>query len=143
MGDALILRALTARNSARVLLTLSKFSSYTRSVRCRIISGAFLGVWLVLLAGDFCDDLGLFDDDDGTVDQALDGALSDFGQAIDTSDHSDTATWLVAHDSSGPATSAMLPAPLFINETSFALLRSAPVRQPAIAHNERRSILLL
>lgn len=110
----------------------------------RMISAAFLGVWLILLAGDFCDDLGFFDDDNSTVDQALDVALADLGQAIDTSHHSDTATWLVAHDSSGGATPAMLPAPFIINEDStVSLLRVAPGPRSAILHHERSAVLLL
>src|SRR5690349_19148264 len=68
-------------------------------MRGRLISAAFLGVWLVLLAGDFCDDLGLFDDDGGTVDQALDAALADLGQALDTgSDFSIAASVTARHD---------------------------------------------
>jgi len=112
-------------------------------VRCRVIAAAFICVWLILLAGDFGDDLGLFDNDDDAVDQALDGALADLGQAIDIH-HSDTATWLVAHDSSGAATPVMLPSAFFRNETSaFTLLRIAPRPQPTIFHSERSSVLLL
>ena len=112
-------------------------------MRCRIISAAFIGVWLILLAGDFCDDLGLFDNDDGAVDQALDGALAEIGQAIDIT-HSDTATWLVAHDSSGAATPAMLSAAFFMNETSaYTLLRIAPAPQPTIFYSEHSPVLLL
>jgi hypothetical protein len=69
----------------------------------RIVSTVFLGVWLSLLAGDFCDDLGFFDDDNSEADQALDVALADLGQAIDTSDHSDVA-----------------PLPVSIGQTSVA-----------------------
>jgi hypothetical protein len=127
-------------------LTRLKFRSYTRCVQCRIIAAAFLGVWLVLLAGDFCDDLGLFDDDDAAaVDQALDGALAALGQAIDTSDHSDMAPWFVAHDSSGAAMPAMLPTPFFIIHETFrdARLRIVPAREPVNDFRDRSTVLLL
>lgn len=109
-----------------------------------MIAAAFLGVWLALLAGDFCDDLGLFDDDDAAVDQALDGALADLGQAIDISGHSDTTIWLVAHDSSGAARPAVIPVPFFTKEISpVGPLSTAPASGPAIVHNERSTVLLL
>jgi hypothetical protein len=136
-----------SKNLLAAALTRLKFRSYTRCVlQCRIIAAAFLGVWLVLLAGDFCDDLGLFDDDDAAaVDQALDGALAALGQAIDTSDHSDMAPWFVAHDSSGAAMPAMLPTPFFIIHETFrdARLRIVPAREPVNDFRERSTVLLL
>src|ERR1043166_9233434 len=83
MGGALSLTSLTVQSFGRFVLTLLKFRSYTCCVQCRIIAAAFLGVWLVLIARGFCDDLGFFDDDRHPVDQALDVALADLGQAVD------------------------------------------------------------
>jgi len=112
-------------------------------VRCRIVSAVFLGVWFVLLAGDFSDDLGLFDDD-GAVDQALDVALADFGQAIDISDHSNAAAWLAASDHVPAAPAALPPASLFTNETSPAApFRASTAPELALYVRERSTVFLL
>jgi hypothetical protein len=112
-------------------------------VPCRIIAAAFLGVWLILLAGDFCDDLGLFENSDPAADLALDDALADLGQAIAASAHSAAATWLAARDHS-PTAPALLPALYFTNRIFRVALRethSPP--EPAIRQREYSAILLL
>lgn len=110
---------------------------------CRIVAAAFLGVWLVLLAGDFCDDLGLFDGDGSAADLALDGALADLGQAIDASDHTAEAAWLAARDHS-PTMPTFLPASFYTNRIFRVALRethSPP--EPAMHPGERSAVLLL
>jgi len=112
-------------------------------VRCRIIAAGFLCVWLILLAGDFCEDLGLFDDLAPWADLALDAALADLGQAIGASNHSDTAAWLAARDHS-PTAPALLPALFYTNRIFRVALRethSPP--EPAIRQREYSAILLL
>jgi hypothetical protein len=94
-------------------------------VPCRVIAAAFLCVWLVLLAGDFCEDLGFLDGDGSAVDLALDGALADLGQAIASSDHSNVvATWLAARHHS-PTAPALLPALFYANRIFRLALREA------------------
>ena len=109
----------------------------------RIIAAAFLSVWLVLLAGDFCDDLGLFDGDGSTADLALDAALADLGQAIATSDHSAAATWLAARGHS-PTAPALLPASFYLNQLLQKALREihSPPEAPT-QQGERSTVLLL
>ncbi|HEY6199058.1 MAG TPA: hypothetical protein VI231_10635 [Candidatus Binatia bacterium] len=144
MGDALSLASLTVQSFGRFVLTLLKFRSYTCCVQCRIIAAAFLGVWLVLIAGDFCDDLGLFDDDNNAVDQALDVALADLGQAVDISAHSHAAAWVAARDDFRAAQPALLPAPFLTNETlPTALSRASPAAGPTNHFRERSTVLLL
>jgi len=73
-------------------------------MRRRILSVALLGVWLGLFTADFCDELGLFGDAESAVDEALDVALAELGQAIDGSTHHSHAVVLRASRSrSGPA----------------------------------------
>ncbi|HEY1371968.1 MAG TPA: hypothetical protein VGH50_05825 [Candidatus Binatia bacterium] len=92
-------------------------------MRCRIVAAAFLGVWLVLLAGDFCEDVGFFAEDPA-VDCAVDAALADLGQAVDTSHHYE-AVWTAIWEHS-PAAAALLPAPFSTNETFQAGLWHPP-----------------
>ena len=113
-------------------------------MRRRLISAAFLGVWLVLLAGDFCDDVGLFDDDDGTVDKALDAALADLGQAVDTgSDFSIAASVTARHDFR-LAHPVLLPTRFETLEIvpSF-LLQASAAAEPTNFFRERSTVLLL
>jgi hypothetical protein len=124
------------------MLTPSKFGSYTRLVRSPIIAAGFLGVWLVLLAGDACEDLG-FLHDDLSFDLAIDVALADLGQAIGAAHDSDAAALHAAHDQS-PATPILLPAALFTNTIFRVALREThSPSEPATRHGERSTVLLL
>ena len=70
----------------------------------RILSVVLLGVWLGLFTADFFDDLGLIGDTDSDVEQSLDVALADLGQAIDGPSHHSHAVVLHASRSQpGPA----------------------------------------
>ncbi len=123
-------------------LTPWNFSSYTRLVRFRIIATGFLGVWLVLLTGDFCEDLGLFNENPA-FDLALDGALADLGQAVGICNHSGTAARLAPNDHT-PATAALVPVYIYTNGIFRVALRethSPP--EPATRQSEFNTVLRL
>ena len=137
------MRRSPVENSAWNELTRSKLRSYTPSVNCRIISAAFLGVWIVLLAGDFCEDVGLFDDDNSAVDLAVDIALADLGQAIDAStDHSGPAAWVASRDHSPISTAAMHPAAFFAAKIFYVSVLDAS-RALEVTNAGQRSVVLL
>ena len=110
----------------------------------RLISAAFLGVWLILLAGDFCDDLGLFDEDGGAVDQALDAALADLGQAVDTASDTSIAASVVARHDFRLTHLVLLPARFVTAEIvpSF-LLQVSAAPEPTSDFRQRSTVLLL
>jgi hypothetical protein len=56
-------------------------------MRWRIVAGLFLGIWLTLLAVEFCEDAGLFDYDDPGMDQSVNATLNSLGDAIQLDDY--------------------------------------------------------
>src|SRR5262245_4861786 len=56
-------------------------------MRWRIAAGLFLGIWLTLLAVEFCEDAGLFDYDDPGMDRSINATLNSLGDAIQLDDY--------------------------------------------------------
>ena len=124
-------------------LTYLKLRSYSRLVRCRIIAAGFLGMWLVLMASDFLEDIGVFAYDDPAVDLALDSALADLGQAVNTSGHSDATASLAARDHFRTMP-ALLPASIFTSRIfQMALRETHSPPEPPTRQGEFSAVLLL
>lgn len=55
-------------------------------MRQRFVAGLFLGIWLVLFAVEFGEELKLFECDDLELNQSMDAVLASFGTATPLDD---------------------------------------------------------